>query len=360
MEQNPFIPLDMLAEEILKYKTPCELFDLSMINVEFRVTVESSPNILRNLSLKHNLPFANNIKDLCIYYKMNIDQLSYFAIKFGDARVVKNLIGNFEFSQDDIRLALMFGNDEIALLLYDTDIMNDNIMFSYAASYGRINVLNELIRRGYTNYNVGLISGSNYPDIIKLMVEHGANNFGNALINAAKDKSSKRLNSLYEAGGDYITVDDLNDALMKAIERNNLKNVRFLVEHGADNVIKAIEQAQSSEIIDYILSLIDPNECLIHSAIYLNYRLVKLCIKDGATVANDALRQVISKYGIENIERYDVPPYRSRNEEDRLLNKIVKYLLSNGADNVEEVLDLAKLNPEISDVTLKIIEEHLK
>ena len=79
--------------------------------------------------------------------------------------------------------------------------------------------------------------------IVKYLLEHGADNINYALRMASKRGYSEIVNCLLKNGSGYI-----NEALLDAIINENLELVKYLVEHGAD---VNIEDYQCNTALDF-------------------------------------------------------------------------------------------------------------
>ena len=152
-------------------------------------------------------------------------------------------------------------------------------------------------------------------EIVKYLLEHGADNISYALRTASKRGYSEIFNCLLKNGSGYI-----NEALLDAIINENLELVKYLVEHGAD--VNAKYDNGST--------------VLMEASVYGTLEIVKYLVENGAENINKALMIVSSKGYLE----------------------IVKYLIQNGADvNIEDYQCNTALDFTTNEEIIKILKE---
>lgn len=229
------------------------------------------------------------------------------AVKQQQMDVVKKMINDYwptvllvNYKDADGNTPLMLaaenGNFELVRLLGDngayvnTTNRNNNTALCIAASHDRIKTIKYLIQHNaHVNYECGLdrartspllnaSSASAHPDIIKALVEAGANvNYATPykhvtpLMKAVQKREMESIKILVEAGADVnAKKDTYKGAGMSvgffALHNRDLPALKYLVEHGArldsffedGAYVTALDDAEYTydpEIVEYVKSL---------------------------------------------------------------------------------------------------------
>ena len=321
------------------------------------------------------------------------------AVEKGDADVVKLLLkytANVDHKNSNGWTALMKASKKgdskleiIELLLKhgaQVDLQNDagESALIVAAQNGQAKLATKLVQE--YGASVGLknkhsswtalmeASESGSIDIVKLLLEHGADDLGWALVLAILNKHNDIIELLLEHG---VQVDDKNwslfltqPPLVAAVETGDADIVKQLLKHGAKQGIEVIHilSGHGAQVDEIDL----PDQLPLVEAVEKgDANLVKLLLEHGTKQGiyraiahaifskNADIVQMLSKYGAQNW--FDEPPLLEAVEKGDA--DVVKLLLKHGANVDEKNLDgwtaLMKASKK-GDSKLEIIEVLLK
>jgi ankyrin repeat protein len=197
-------------------------------------------------------------------YFGNLDMLKYFLQKGADPNPPSELLTTLDSLIDACAL---FGSlDAMKILVeYGTKVHADNSdALTRATKRGDIDMVKYLFDQGMQiNAFYTLDDGSHghtaweevtrhgYFDIVKLLVEHGAdvNDPSVSYVATNGGQSHSILKYLLENGGDVDQRDEEgNTALMMAAKYNRVENVKLLLEAGADKSLKNNEGKTALDI----------------------------------------------------------------------------------------------------------------
>ena len=300
------------------------------------------------------------------------------AVEKGDADVIKLLLkhgANIDQKNSRGWTALMKASQKgdskleiIELLLKyvaQVDLQNDHVesALMVAAQNGQTKLATKLVQE-YGALSVGLTSRtalmkaseSGSIDIVKLLLDHSADDLGWALVLAILNKHSDIIELLLEHGAQ---VDDKNwslfltqPPLVAAVETGDANTVKLLIEHGAKHgIYQAIRVAvfnKNTKVIHILLGhgiqMDEMYRPVLEEAVEKgDADIVKLLLEHGAiqgldwaiTTAifskNDEIINMLSEYGgLVDEDWSDLPPLVEAVERGDA--DIVKLLLKHGAE----------------------------
>jgi ankyrin repeat protein len=224
-------------------------------------TIPNSFNRAIYAAAKHN---HTEIVTYLLTQGASINIALYGAAAGGHISLVRELINA---GANDIYYSIMRAveHNQIAMVNYLLDQPTGdpiNIMsaaLSAAARQNNVELLASLINRGV---NPDLLSAAlqdaiieNRVEAVRYLVEHGATNLDRALTIAAVSNNIDLVQYLLNHG-----ATDLNGALVSAAASGKLPMVQYLIAHGANNIRGAIyiaNQVHNPQIVAYLESLLE-------------------------------------------------------------------------------------------------------
>ena len=220
----------------------------------------------------------------------------------------------------------------IELFMDFSDIENINILMFNAVYGGHINIVKYLINKGANDFNRGLIAASKKGDleITKLMLEKNANNYFIAFKVALNYENLEILKILPD-----LSIDYYNSAIAQAIAGNkSLKIISFIFDKGVNNY-------------KYIMNL---------ASFIGSMKTVKILIKKGVNEYNEGLKGA-SIGGFLNIAKLMLK-LKANNVDESMIDSsnvnIVKLLIKKGGNKYEETMYNASRRGYIDIVKLMI------
>lgn len=168
-----------------------------------------------------------------------------------------------------------------------------------------------IITEGIYNLNVVMIKACLYSNIkkVKLMIKHGANDWNQGLHEACYSGCIEIVELMIKHG-----ANDFNEGLCKACLKGHMEIAELVIKHGANNW----------------------NEGLYYACYNGHQSLVELMIKHGATDWNGGLSEACDGC-VEIIE------HNTNNSNEELIKSyiiIIKLMIKHGATNFDEVFKL--------------------
>lgn len=150
--------------------------------------------------------------------------------------------------------AARYGRIEIVKYMLENclaDFRKDlKAIIKYPHTTRRVVYVSSFERTHYNNpINIALVTAAEYghSDIVKLLIEYGANNYNGALYQAAAKGYVDIITDLINAG-----ANDFNIALLKAAAGGHLDVAELMIKHGADNIEMAISRALEANNTDIV------------------------------------------------------------------------------------------------------------
>jgi len=230
---------------------PSELLDLLLLNFNSDELLTILPELekLPEFSkLFRSKTFWNAIwrRDISLFlnppsnvyekYREIFNELSKISIRF--LKISYFAITGYDillFSLLDKRKSI-----ELVKLLLDRGANNYNETMASAAIHGHIRIVELMLDRGANNYNKTMIAAAEggYIEIVKLMLEKGANDYNRAMAFAALQGHIDIVKLMLERG-----ANNYNWTMENAASKGHIDIVRLMLDLGANNYSYAIVEA---------------------------------------------------------------------------------------------------------------------
>lgn len=270
----------------------------------------------------------------------------------------KNSLGAYSRDTNDVKIAKL-------MIEHNTDINYNEYMFD-ACIYGRTNIVKLMIEYGADNWNDGLYyackcGGDSGVEIIKLMVQHGANDWNKGLRGSQKGNSVKTAELMIQYGAnnfeeileacgticrtkgyqDNIKIaelmiqytDRLDKGLTAACKGNNVELLKLMIQCGATNFDEGLIAVcgNTNTNNDDILEMV---RCLLNCGVTnINEKLLIAC-KHGCNVQ---ILKLLIDNGATNIN--DCMLEVCRGLEKGALG-MINLLINHGATNLNECMNV--------------------
>lgn len=228
-----------------------------------------------------------------------------------------------------LNFAAESGHLRLIKLLIDKPGVDVDSAMALSARFGHLNVVYYMLAYGATDYDWTLANaayGGNY-DIINLMIYLGADDYDAALCNAAEAGRLDVVKDMINRG-----ATDVDAAMLCGVESGKISVLQELVNHGATNFTRALEATVEFEI---------PQLSIIKFLLDKGAKVSPHTLLAAASNANVEIFTELFKRAPENPNMY------AREAADSGNLPIVKFLLQNGADNIEEILTTGAHHPHI-------------
>jgi len=126
-----------------------------------------------------------------------------------------------------------------------------NLVMTYAAYGGHIELVNLMLEKGANAYNNAMIEAAyrGHMNIVRLMLELGANDYNEAMSFAAKGGHIEIVRLMLEKG-----ANNYNRAMASAAYKGHIEIVRLMLGLGANDYNEVLVIAKTKEIKDLIKS----------------------------------------------------------------------------------------------------------
>ena len=272
----------ILFERIFKRKYP--------LLIQFKKEDETWKNFylkmvyyISKIKEEYDIPYisSNTYDPEKIYNKRNrkgkyniYNWLFYNAVRSGQIDIVKKLLSekkeilsekyNFEIPDYpyiktifDLALsaASLRGYIEIVELIFDfSNNFARNKALIDASQNGYLNIVKFLVDKGANRLDKALIlaTRAGKVNVIDFLIGRGAKNF-NAAMSAAVTGNRIDMVKLMLSKG----ADDLNRSLLNAAKRGNLEILKFLIKQGANDLEGALKLSENVDIMNYLIEKIE-------------------------------------------------------------------------------------------------------
>lgn len=271
------------------------------------------------------------------------DYIDHIPFKFASAEKTfmlaceNNLIGAVsEMIDHDVNISAGFSIACCSNNYNTAKLLIEHMKFST----NPVNFINEM--------NCALLLTKNY-DIVKLLIENGANNLNKTLFDACVYVDTDINTIKLLASG----ADNLNDVLPVACNNGNIAAAEVLIDNGADNLDEMLEFVCKKGYYEMAKLLVDNgatnyNIALYHACEYEYLDIIRLLIIYGATNLNDEfiyacrtnrcnVAEIFIECGLNNLNSGLLIACKHGAID------IVELLVKNNVDNIFEGIKYAKL-----------------
>ena len=184
-----------------------------------------------------------------IFYHLNTfsskyEEISYFAQNGYDILLLPILL-----TLDDYNVAMAYAADggqiEIVKLMIEKGANTYNWAMRIAAWRGHMEIVRLMLNLGANNYNDAMASAaeSGHIEIVRLMLEKSANNYNTAMNYAAYGGHIEIVRLMLEKG-----ANNYNTAIANAARGDHIEIVRLMLESGANDYNWAMLNSRTKEI----------------------------------------------------------------------------------------------------------------
>ena len=335
-----------------------------------------------------------------------------YASRGGHLEIVKEFVekGPNMYIHSGLYAAIRENHSHIVeYLLPKRSPYSSSMLLYYAAKSNRWNFIEDFIKLGINNWNQGLYGAimSQNKDMIKFFIDKGASGWGNATLNAARvndrelvlyflDKHQPiqtDLQTYLEEATIYNSIDIVNLfidrgltqlelAMFAAIRRNYRHFVDLFIQHGSVNFDRYAGEAAVRGNLDLLKYFVEQhgannfNKYLMRSARKLNVEVASYLIEKGANNFDscirhaalwsclDAMRYFKEQSDAKGIviakEVYEIcmnrtPRSTGNNERKNIMLAIIKFCVSNGANNFNLCM-MRAIDYDLIDIVEYLIE----
>lgn len=200
---EPYNPLSLLPD-VAKYKIVMEsdIDSLASLSQTGFGEFLSKSYVLDQLSLLHDLPFSESFGQFLGYSSMESEKLLFRSAGKGDIRVVRGILDKVKFDRLVYNMTMAYaaeeGHIEIVRLMLNLGANNYNWAMANAALGNYIEIVGLMLslgdkwslvierRRGY-NWAMTFGARGGHIKIVELMLSLGANNYEEAMANADEE-----------------------------------------------------------------------------------------------------------------------------------------------------------------------------
>ena len=241
------LPTDLLSLLFLYFNPEELLFQLEQLP-EFSKLLQSKifwQNIWkRDISSIVNPPSNVYQKYKEIFKHFNSIYTRHEKISYSARNGYDILLLPILLTLDDYNWAMAYaaegGHIEIVKLMLEKGANNYNLSMENAAYGGHMEIVKLMLEKGANDYNRAMEAAalSGHMEIVRLMLEKGANYYDWAMETAAGNGHIEIVRLMLEKG-----ANDYNSAMSEAAYRGQIEIVRLMLEKGANNYNEAMENA---------------------------------------------------------------------------------------------------------------------
>jgi len=148
------------------------------------------------------------------------------ACKCGDLELVKTLSEQYQHWNYGMKYACLGGYLDIVKLMIEKGANNLNWGFGDSCLKGHLKIVKFMMKKGANDWNLGMIHAcrGGHIDIVKLMIEKGANDWNNGMLNACDGEYLEIVKFMMEEGATEWKLEEIqNEELVNSLSFSELK-----------------------------------------------------------------------------------------------------------------------------------------